>query len=100
MRRRLADQDRAGRRQLLGASRVGIGDVVLQDLRPAGRRDPFCVDDVLEADRDAVQRPVRTAGHDRPLGLASLGKRPLLGQMDKGMQAVVQRPDPVETGTG
>src|SRR5204863_5514940 len=56
MRRRLADQRRAGGVQLLGAGGVSVGDVVLQDLRLAGRRDALGVDDVLEADLDAVQR--------------------------------------------
>ena len=57
----LAHQHRAGGGELLGAGGVGIGDVVLQKFRLAGRRNALGVDDVLEADRDAVQRPLRPA---------------------------------------
>src|SRR5207248_3810483 len=46
MRRRLADQYRAGGGELLGAGRVGFRNVVLQDLRLAGRRDALGIDDV------------------------------------------------------
>ena len=51
---RFADQHRAGSSQLLGASGVGVRDVVLQQLRLAGRRYALGVDDVFEPDRDAV----------------------------------------------
>jgi len=69
--------------------------VPLQELRPAGGRYPFGVDDVLEADRDAVQWPLGPAGHDRPLRGARLGQCPLLGHMDESVQFAVER---VHTG--
>ena len=57
MRRRLAHQHRAGRGQLLRAGRIGVGNIVAQDLRMAGRRNALGIDDVLQSDRDAAQRP-------------------------------------------
>jgi hypothetical protein len=48
--------------------------------------DALGIDDVLEADRDAVHRTTRAARHDRRLGRARLGQRALFGQVDKGVQ--------------
>ena len=98
VRRQFADQHRAGSGEPGGAGRVLGRDIVLQQLRPAGRRDALGIDDVLEADRDAVQRPRRTARHDQRLGGPRLGQRPLLGDVIKGVQPVIERPDPIEAG--
>ncbi len=98
--RRLADQYSAGDGEQFGAGSIGIGNVVLQDLRLAGRRDPLGIDDVLEADRDAMQRALRAARHDRRFGGARLGQRAFLGQVDKDIEPIVERMHAVETGAG
>ena len=72
VRRQLAEHDRAGAAQLRARRPRRRGDVVHQDLRMAGRRQAGDVDDVLDADRHAVQRPAQAAGD---LGLGGLGRR-------------------------
>ena len=100
VRRQFSHQHRAGGGELLGTSGVGIRDVVLQEFRPTGRRYPFGIDDVLEADRDAVQWPRVTAGHDRAFGGARVGQCAFFGQVDKGVQLLVERVHTAETGPG
>src|SRR5215472_15254885 len=71
--REFAEHDCAGAAQTRHANRIGRGDVVAQDLRMAGRRQTHDIDDVLDADRYAVQRPARAAGDD--LGFRGLRRR-------------------------
>ena len=64
----LADHDRAGIGQTPDRCRILLRHMVDQDLRMAGRRHALGLVDVLEADRDAVQRAAVIAGHDLGLG--------------------------------
>ena len=57
-------------RSLLTQTASAVADVALEDLRMAGRRQARDVDDVLDADRHAVQRPAQPAR--RRLGLGDL----------------------------
>jgi hypothetical protein len=100
VRRQLAHQHRAGSGELFGAGRVRLGDVVLQQFRLTGRRDALGVDNILEADRDAVQWVAWPVSHDRRLGSAGVGESTFLSEVDKGMQLVVERMYPFETGLG
>ncbi len=68
VRRELAHDDGARAAQLLHADGVGLGDVVLEDLGMAGRGQARDVDDVLDADRHAMQRPAQAAGDSFGLG--------------------------------
>ena len=98
MRRGLAHQHRAGLGQLHRAGRIGVGDVVAQDLRMARGRNALGIDDVLQTDRNAAQRTGRLACHDRRLGRTRIGKRAFLGEQDEGVQLAVQFADAFETG--
>src|SRR5262249_9861888 len=100
MRRGLAYQNRAGGGEPLGAGRVGVGYVVGEEFRLAGRRYTLSVNDILEADWDAVQRSDGIAGPDRVFGGARLGHSAFLRQVNKGVQPVVERPHTVEAGAG
>src|SRR6516164_11792965 len=91
VRRQFAHQHRAGGSELLGAGSVGIRDIILQNFRSTGRRYPFGIDDVLEANRDAVQWPRVTAGHDRPFGGTCISQCAFFGEVDKGVQLLVDR---------
>ena len=96
MRRQLAEHDGAGAAQPCHADRVLGGDIVDQDLRMAGRRQAGDIDDVLDADRHAVQRAAPPSRRD--LGFGGLGGRHRrLGiEPDEGMQPRVEPADPVE----
>ncbi len=98
MRRQLAHQHRSGGGKAFGAGCVGVGNVVGEELRLAGGRNASGVDDVLEPDRDAVQRPLRAIRHDRRFGRPRLGQRPLGRRIDKGVQSAVERCDAIEAG--
>jgi len=100
VRRQFAHQHRAGGGQLLRTSGIGFRDVVLQEFGPTGRRYPFGVDDVLEANRDAVQWPRVTAGHDRPFGGTCISQCAFFGEVDKGVQLLVERVHTGEAGPG
>ena len=62
------------------------------------RRHALGVVDVLEADRDAVQRPAGTAAHDRGLGGARRSERAVAVEMEEGVQGAVELGDAVEAG--
>ena len=87
----LAHQHGAGCGQLHRAGRIGVRDVVAQDLRLAGRRDALGIDDVLQADRNAVQR---TASDRRAMIAASAARASASArssvEQDEGVQLAVQ----------
>ena len=70
------------------------GDVVEQDLRVACGRQAGDVDDVLDADRHAVQRTADAAGGDLGLGGARRVHRGIGVEPDEGVQLRVQPLDP------
>jgi hypothetical protein len=95
MRRQFAQHDRAGTAQLCHAHRIGRGDMVDQDLRVAGRWQPGDIDDVLDADRHAVQLAARPARHDLGLGSPGSSHRRLGIEPDKGMQRRIEPGDAI-----
>jgi hypothetical protein len=96
MGRELAENNGAGAAQPRHADRVGSGDIVGEDLGMARRRQPGDIDDILDADRHAVQRPARAAGHDLGLGRPRRGGRRVAIEPDKRMQPRIEALDAVE----
>jgi hypothetical protein len=58
------------------------------------------VDDVLDRDRDAVQRPERMALEAAFVEFARLGKRMVAVEMGEGLDLAVERLDALEAGAG
>ena len=96
VRRQLAQHDRAGAAQPRDADRVGGRDIVDQDLGMAGRRQAGDIDDVLDADRHAVQRAARPARHDLGLGGPGRVHRRLGVEPDEDMQLRVEPLDALQ----
>ena len=88
--RELPQDDRAGLAQLRDHRRIGRGDVVHQDLGMARGRQAGDIDDVLDADRHAVQRPSHTARGDLGLGRACGVHRGIGIQPDEGVQLRIE----------
>ena len=88
--------DRAGAAQPCDAYRVGGGDIVDQDFRMAGRRQPRDIDDVLDADRDAMQRAARMAGSYLRLGGARCCHRGIGIEPNEHVELRVEPLDAVE----
>ena len=65
--------------------------MVEADPRMAGRADAGGRIDVLEGERDAVQRAAIAARHDLALGLVGLVERPLGGRQQVGVELCIQR---------
>ena len=86
----LAQHDRAGPAQARDRVRVGPRHVVAQDFGVARGRQPGHVDDVLDADGNAVERAADTPGGDLPLGGARRVQRPLGIEVDEGAQRRVE----------
>src|SRR5262245_5253108 len=90
MRGKLAEEHGAGIVELARRGRVFVGNVVRADFRMAGRADPARVVDVLQTERDAMQRPAVSAFCDFLLGFARLLKREIRGDEEKGGQLGVE----------
>ena len=96
MRGEFAHQDGAGGLEALGHSGVRCRHVLRQHLGVGRGGHAGAVDDVLEARRNAVQRPAPIAAGDflfRPTGR---GQRQIWGQADEGVVAAVEPTDAVE----
>ena len=96
MGRELADDDSAGLTQPLDREGVFLRHMVLHDLGMAGRRDAGGLVDVLEADRDAVQRSAIFAGGDLGLGGTRLMARRIGEHSDEAVQPAVEPRDAVK----
>ncbi len=83
---RLAEDDHPGADETLGERRRVSRPPVLPHLRAAGRHPAFDLDQVLQRDRQAVQRPDFMARADRLVG--GLGSQPRIVavNLDKGVQ--------------
>src|SRR5271165_4034721 len=71
VRAEFAHDDGAGFAQLADADGILFGDVVDEDFRVPGGRQAGDIDDVLDADRNSVQRTSDTTGFQ--LGLSGPG---------------------------
>ena len=93
MGRELAEQHPAGLVEPRDGRRVLGRDIIRADPRVAGRADAGGAVDVLQPERNAVQRPAIIAGHDLALGGPRLLPRPLGGRQQKGVELRVERFD-------
>jgi hypothetical protein len=71
--------------------------MVDHDLGMPGGRHTLGLVDVLQADRDAVQRSAPTPGHDLRLGRSCRGKSGLAEHPDKAVELAVEPLDASET---
>src|SRR5262249_22138442 len=84
---RLADQDRPGLAEPADDGRVLAGDAVGPELRARGSGPVEHVDDVLDADRDAVQGPAAVAPAELLGEALGLGAGLVAGDEDPGADA-------------
>ena len=83
----LADQDGAGLVEAVHAGGVGIGDAILKGLGAPGGRNALGVEEVLHAERDAVQRSAIVTVLDLGIGGGGLFERQFLGEGDQAEQS-------------
>src|SRR5207248_7641608 len=81
--RELAEEDRAGVVELAHGRGVLARGAVDEDARMTGSENAAGVVDVLESERDAVQRAAVLARRDLRLGRARLASRELEGRRDE-----------------
>ncbi len=91
MRRRLADDHGAGGDQGVDDERVALGHALVGPRRAEARGQAGHVDDVLDRNRQAVQRPARATGRELLLGLPGLRERELRRELDERAQLGLQR---------
>ena len=90
----LADAEGPGVPQPLDEHRVGPGDVAGVDARPARAHEALGVLQVLERDRQPVQRPERGARRLARIRLVGQGEARLVGKLgDDGVDRRVHPPD-------
>src|SRR5262249_27204586 len=90
VRRQLAEKDATGLGEAPRHHRVLSGHVVGQDLRMRRGADTGGLEDVLEADRDAVQRAAIAPGRNLALGRSGLGERRLGAHEKEAVEAMVE----------
>ena len=92
-RRGLADDDGAGGAQPRDDDRVLVGHPVLQDPRALGGALALHRREVLDRDRHAVERPVRRAARQAPVGRAGEGERLLAVDEAEAVERLVDLVD-------
>ena len=95
---RLADDDHAGADQLLRQGGGAGGTAVAPHRGAAGRHAAFELDEVLERNRNAVQRPDGVARADGLVGRLRGEAGLRLVDLDEGVQLRVQPGDALEAG--
>ena len=95
---RLAEKDRAGLSKAGHDRRITIGDVVLKHLRSRRRHFTGNVDQVLERNRNAVERPPIDTAAAFGVGFARRGSRRVGPDPDEGVQAGAVALDRQQTG--
>src|SRR5262245_55674257 len=92
----LAEDDHAGADELL-SQRGGDGRTTAAPNRAATGRDaPLELDEVLECDRDTVQRPDRVSSTNGPVGGFRSQPRLLVIDLDKGVKFAVEACDSLQ----
>ena len=94
--RQLSEEHGPGRAQPRRDDGVLRRDVLPEEPRMRGGPKAGRVDDVLERERDAVERPAVRAGHDLALRLARRDERGIGRDAQERVQAPIDSPDPVE----
>ena len=96
----LAEEHRAGFAQLAHDRRVLLRNPGREDPRSGRRADPFCREEVLDRDGNAVQRTSVPARRDLICGFARLRARDLRGHGHERVKARVDLFDARETRLG
>jgi hypothetical protein len=91
VRRELARQHGPGGLQAGNGGRVLVGDAVDAGARMARRQDAGRVVDILDGERNAVQRPAQVAVHDLGLGGAGSRHGDLRRARDEGIELRLER---------
>lgn len=97
-RRGLADDDGARRLEARDRDRIGPRDVLGMDVRAVRRALAGDVDQVLDRDGHAMQRPERRTGGDRGLGRPGRGHRLVAAGADIGVDRRLRPVDRVQHG--
>ncbi len=92
----LADHDRAGRSQTRDEQAVDLRHVLGKELRPVRGADPGRVDQILDRDRQPVQRPDRLTSRRPLVGGIGLGQRRFGPEADDRVDLGVDRIDPFQ----
>ncbi len=95
----LADDDRACRAEVLGEHAVALGDGLMHDRAMGGRQATY-IHQILDRDRQAVERAERISARDG--GIRLCGKRQRFAarhHAQEGVVMAVELLDPVEEGT-
>jgi hypothetical protein len=95
---RLAERDHAGREQALDRRSGVIGDAAAPALRSGGGRVPREMQQVLERDRQAVQRAAGKSRRALEVRGPGRGDGVVAVHVDERVQALVERRDPREAG--
>ena len=90
---RLANQDRTGSPERRNGRRVLAGRALLEPLESRRRSDAGGVVEVLDGDRNSVQRAAPSAGADLAVGFPSRGARLITEHRDEGVQPQIVRVD-------
>src|SRR5258706_504186 len=93
----LAEQDRPRRVEPRDHRRVVRRDEAVEDLRTRGGTDAARAEQVLEGDRDTVERSPRIARLEAGIGLGRAAERVLPGDGEEGPQLRIDALDPGET---
>ena len=93
----LANNHRARLLQLANQFSVFGWNAVAILIASSRGADSRCIEQIFQADRNAVQRPSPAARHDFGLGLARLLQRRLRRNRDESIQSRIQLPDARET---
>ena len=96
----LAQEDRTGLAKMRDRRAVARGDMPVADARRRRRRDAAHVEQVLDRDRDAVQRAAIAAGGDLTVGVLRLTARFVGRHADERVQPAVVGLDPLQTLVG
>ena len=96
---RLAHHDRARRTQAPDKQAIDRRNVIGEHGRPVGRPDPGGVLQILDGDRQSVQRAQRHTGSRAAVRGIRLGERLLRPQADNRVDPGVHRSDPLEMPT-
>jgi hypothetical protein len=96
----LAEEHGSGLRQPGGDGRVPLRHMVFEDARMRGRADALGRVDVLEPDRDAVERPFAPAGGDLGLGLPRVLAGAIRGDEEEARKLSVEGLDAAKAELG
>ena len=95
-----ADEDRAGLTQMGDGRRIALGDVAVAHPRGSGRRHPADVEQILDGDGHAVQRPAIDSGGQLAVRCGRLCACFVRHHADEGVELAVVGLDAVQALLG